>query len=49
MEILFSEKAKKDFLQMDNSLQIQFKKAIEKVQANPLQRHMKYGIPSHTI
>lgn len=49
MEILFSDIAKQEFLQLEKTLQLQFKKAIEKVKENPVRRHLKYGIPSHTI
>ena len=49
MKIEFSEIAKKEFLNIDKSLQIKFKNAILKISENPIQRHLKYGIPSHVI
>ena len=49
MEVEFSEVALNEFLDLDKPLQIKFKNAIEKIIQNPIQRHLKYGIPSHVI
>ena len=49
INIFFSDILKKEFLKLDNSLQIQFKKAILKLKENPLRKHLKYGIPNHVI
>lgn len=49
MKIEFTEIATKEFLDLDKSIQIIFKKAIEKILENPFRRYLKYGIPSHVI
>ncbi len=48
-QIYFTDSAKKEFLKLDNSLQIQFKKALLKLKDNPTGKHLKYGIPHHVI
>ena len=49
MEIVFTKMAKKEFLNLDKPIQIQFKKAIEKLIENPIRKHLKYGIPTYVI
>lgn len=49
MNILFTEESRKEFFKLDNSLQILFKKAINKIIEEPERKHLKYGIPAHVI
>lgn len=49
MNIEFSDIAKKEFLELEKSLQVKFKLAIEKISENPDRRHLKYGISAHVI
>jgi len=45
MEILFSEKAKKEFEDIDQSLKKLFAKHIEKIAIMPPKRHLRFGLP----
>ncbi|MDQ1265468.1 MAG: hypothetical protein QG635_618 [Bacteroidota bacterium] len=49
MDIRFTEKALSEFLSMNKSIQLLFKKGIEKIIEHPLRRHLKYGIPYHVV
>ncbi|MCX6153076.1 MAG: hypothetical protein NT007_02825 [Candidatus Kapabacteria bacterium] len=47
MEIVFSLRAKEEFLKFDNSMKLLFRKSFNKMLENPVRRHLKYGIPYH--
>lgn len=49
MIIEFTETAKKEFLSLDKSQQIQFKKALDKLKDYSSQKHLNYGIPAFVI
>jgi len=47
MDVIFSEKADKDFEPIDQNLRRLFIKHIEKITNLPPRKHMKHGIPHH--
>ena len=49
MIVEFTETAKKEFLSLDKSQQIQFKKALDKLKDYSSQKHLNYGIPAFVI
>ena len=49
MKVLFTEKARKEFLGMERTMQERFKSAILKIKEYPHRKHLKYGLPYYVI
>jgi phage-related protein len=47
MELVFSNSAKKELENLPQDLKAIFLMHLEKIQAKPLRKHMKHGIPCH--
>ena len=47
MELIFSDSARREIVDLEQELKSLFIKHLEKMQKAPPRKHMKYGIPCH--